>query len=191
MVQLESLRARIRAALGTRHRRVARSDDRVAAAVLVLFVEREGEMRLVFAKKTDTVPHHKGQFSFPGGVMEPSDLSPTDAALREAREEVGLDPALVEVLGLLDDTPTGGTNFVITPVVGICREAPTLRPDGREIERVVEIPLRQLRDPACFREELWERGGALHPVVFYTCGEHVVWGTTGRILRDLLTTLFP
>jgi len=162
----------------------------VPAAVLILVVYRDGEPHVVFAKKTEMVPHHRGQFSFPGGVVGTLDGSRVETALREAQEEIGLDPAAVDVLGLLDDSPTSTSPFVVTPVVGLCRTAPVLRPDGREIERVVEVPLRRLLDPACFREELWERDGARHPVVFFTCGEDVIWGVTGRILKEFLDVVF-
>lgn len=186
-----SLRGRIEAALTARPRRVVERPDCVAAAVLILFLYRDGEPRLVFTKKTDAVPHHKGQYAFPGGIVEAADGSRIETALREAREEVGLDAGQVEVLGLLDDSPTNVTRFVITPVVAISDRPLSLRPDGREVERVVEIPLVRLLDPACYREETWERDGVRRPVVFFTCGADVVWGVTGRIVKDLLDVLFP
>jgi 8-oxo-dGTP pyrophosphatase MutT (NUDIX family) len=184
------LRARVSAVL-RRPRRVFGPSDRVPAAVLVLFVYRDGVPSLVFGKKTEGVPHHKGQFSFPGGVVQSSDASAIDAALREAREEIGLEPGAVEVLGLFDDVPTTVTNFVITPVLGLAVGEPAFRPDGREIERVIEIPLGHLLRPDAFRVEQWEREGVRRPVVFVAYGEDVVWGTTGRILRELLDGLFP
>ena len=174
-----------------RPRRVLSPSDRVPAAVLVLFVYRDGVPALVFGKKTEDVPHHKGQFSFPGGVVQHSDGSAVETALREAREEIGLESAAVEVLGLFDDMPTTVTNFVITPVLGLAVGAPVLRPDGREIERVIEIPLAHLLRPDAFRVEQWERDGVRRPVMFVSYGEDVVWGTTGRLLRDLLDALFP
>ncbi len=187
---VDALRARIAAALG-RDRRALTLPDRVRAAVLVLFVYRGGQPALVFGKKTEDVPHHKGQFSFPGGVVRSSDASVVEAALREAEEEIGLDPAAVEVLGLFHDIPTTVTNFVITPVLGLARGAPSFRPDGREIERVIEIPLAHLLEPATFREEEWEREGMKRAVLFVSYGDDVVWGTTGRILREVLDAMFP
>ena len=157
----------------------------------MLFLFQGAEARLVFAKKTETVPHHKGQFSFPGGTVEPTDRSRIDTALREAEEEIALDRNLVDVLGVFDDTPTAGSNFVITPVVAMARVAPTFVPDGREIERVVEIGLERLLDPAIYREEWWERGGIRRPIAFFTLGQDVIWGATGRILRDFLDLVFP
>jgi len=157
--------------------------------VLVPVTDRDGP-HLVFTKKTSGVPHHKGQFSFPGGVVETGDGSRVETALREAWEEIRLPAEAVEVLGLLDDTPTRATNFVITPVVGIVRAPVVFKPDGREIERVIEVPLATLRDPAIFRTELWERDGEPHPVLFYqVSAEDLVWGATARILSQFLALL--
>jgi 8-oxo-dGTP pyrophosphatase MutT (NUDIX family) len=189
-LSVDALRARIAAVLN-RGRRTLVLGDRVPAAVLVLFVYRGGVPALVFGKKTEDVPHHKGQFSFPGGVVRSSDASVVATALREAQEEIGLDPADVDVLGVLDDVPTTVTSFVITPVLGLARTEPSFHPDGREIERVIEIPLAHLLEPHAFREEQWEREGVKRPVVFVSYREDVVWGTTGRILRELLDALFP
>ena len=189
-LSVDALRARITAVLA-RSRRALTLEGRVRAAVLVLFVYRGGAPALVFGKKTEDVPHHKGQFSFPGGVVQHTDGSVVEAALREAWEEVGLEAGLVEVLGLFDDVATAVTNFVITPVLGLARGEPTFRPDGREIERVIEIPLAHLLRPGAFRVEDWGREGARREVVFVDYGADVVWGTTGRILRELLDALFP
>jgi 8-oxo-dGTP pyrophosphatase MutT (NUDIX family) len=185
-----ALRTRITAVLG-RERKALAPGDRIRAAVLVLFVYRDGVPALVFGKKTEDVPHHKGQFSFPGGVVQRSDGSVVEAALREAREEIGLEQSTVEVLGLFDDIRTTVTNFVITPVLGLARGEPIFRPDGREIERVIEIPLAHLLQPDVFRVEQWERDGVHRPVVFVNYGDDVVWGTTGRILSELLGAIFP
>lgn len=190
-VDLETLRARVARAMEARSRRVVEPGDRVPAAVLLLFVERGGELHLVFTKKTETVPHHQGQFAFPGGVVETFDASRVGTALREASEEIDLDPAAVEVLGELDDVPTATTRFVITPVVGLCPTPPTLRADGREIERVLEVPLGRLLDRGAYREEQWEREGQLRPVAFFTYGADVIWGATARILREFLDLVFP
>jgi 8-oxo-dGTP pyrophosphatase MutT (NUDIX family) len=136
------------------------------------------------------VPHHKGQFSFPGGVVEQRDASRVEAALREAWEEIRLPAEAVEVLGLLDDTETRATPFVITPVVGIVTEAVDFVADGREIERVIEVPLETLADPAIFRAETWERGGQSHEVYFYQVSpDDLVWGATARIVKQFLDML--
>ena len=188
-MDLEALRRRLDAALSRRPRVTLDRSDLVSAAVLVPVTDHDGP-HLVFTKKTSAVPHHKGQFSFPGGVVETSDGSRVETALREAWEEIRLPAEAVEVLGLLDDTPTRATNFVITPVVGIVRDPVEFKPDGREIERVIEVPLATLRDPSIFRTELWERDGEPHPVLFYqVSAEDLVWGATARILSQFLALL--
>jgi 8-oxo-dGTP pyrophosphatase MutT (NUDIX family) len=185
-LDLETLRRRLDAAL-SQHPRVALDrSDLIAAAVLLPITDRGGP-HVLFTKKSDAVPHHKGQFSFPGGLCEERDASRVETALREAWEEVRIPAETVEVLGLLDDTATRATPFVITPVVGIIRGEVQFKPDGREIERVIEVPLELLRDPSIFRTEIWERGGEPHPVHFYQVSvEDVVWGATARILKQFL-----
>jgi 8-oxo-dGTP pyrophosphatase MutT (NUDIX family) len=185
-MDLEALRRRLDVALSRRPRVALDQSDLISAAVLLPIIDRGGP-HILFTKKSDAVPHHKGQFSFPGGVCEERDASRVETALREAWEEIRLPPDAVEVLGLLDDTATRATPFIITPVVGIVRGAVDLAPDGREIERVIEVPLDVLRDPSIFRKEIWERGGEPHDVYFFSVSvEDVVWGATARILRQFL-----
>ena len=188
-IGLQALRRRLDAGLSRRPRVALDRSDLVSAAVLVPITDRGGP-HLLFTKKTGSVPHHKGQFSFPGGIVDVRDGSRVETALREAWEEVHLPAEAVEVLGLLDDTPTRATNFIITPVVGIVRDPVELRPDGREIERVLEVPLEMLRDPSIFHTEMWERDGEPHPVLFYrVSSEDVIWGATARILSQFLALL--
>jgi 8-oxo-dGTP pyrophosphatase MutT (NUDIX family) len=188
-MELEAVRRRLDAALSRRPRVALDRSDLISAAVLVPITDRGGP-HLLFTKKTASVPHHKGQFSFPGGVVETRDGSRVETALREAWEEIHLPAEAVEVLGLLDDTETRATNFVITPVVGIVRDPVEFRPDGREIERVIEVPLATLRDPTIFHTEIWERNGEPHSVFFYRVSpEDVVWGATARILSQFLALL--
>lgn len=185
-MDLETLRRRLDAAL-SRHPRVALDRSDLISAAVLLPITDHGGPHVLFTKKSEAVPHHKGQFSFPGGICEERDASRVETALREAWEEVGIPADAVEVLGLLDDTATRATPFVITPVVGIIRGALDFKPDGREIERVIEVPLDLLRDPTIFRTEIWERGGEPHPVHFYQVSvEDVVWGATARILKQFL-----
>lgn len=188
-MELEAVRRRLDAALSRRPRVALDRSDLISAAVLVPITDRDGP-HVLFTKKTASVPHHKGQFSFPGGVVETRDGSRVETALREAWEEIRLPAEAVEVLGLLDDTETRATNFVITPVVGIVRDPVEFRPDGREIERVIEVPLATLRDPTIFHTEIWERNGEPHSVLFYRVSpEDVVWGATARILSQFLALL--
>src|SRR5262249_35774638 len=188
-LDLRALRARLDEALAARPRVALDRSDLVSAAVLVPITDRR-EPCLLFAKKTTSVPHHRGQFSFPGGIVAERDASRVETALREAWEEIRLPASVVEVLGLLDDTATRATPFIITPVVGIVTAPVEFMPDGREIERVLEVPIRVLGDPSIFHEELWERDGESHAVYFYRVSdEDVIWGATARIVNQFLGLL--
>lgn len=189
-MDLEAVRKRTEAALADRPRRVVEQEGLIPAAVLLLLTNRGGA-HIVFAKRTERVAHHKGQFSFPGGIVETWDGSRLETALREAQEEIGLPPSAVAILGTLDDTETRATQFVITPFVGLIRDPVSYTPDGREIERVLEVPLEALLEPANFRVEMWERNGEVQPVYFYEYDGETIWGATARILKQFLDLVFP
>ena len=182
---LDALVALTRERLAARQRRVVDPGPLVRAAVLVPLVERGGP-HLVFAKRTDRVSTHRGQISFPGGTVSPADASLLDAALRESEEEVGLPRRAVEPLGALDDTETFATQFVITPWVGVVRAPIVWRPDGEEIEKVIEVPVAALLEPANLRVEHWARDGVERPVYFYDYGGERIWGATARIVKHYL-----
>lgn len=189
-VDLETLRKRIEAALADRPRRVVEREGLIPAAVLLLLVDRGGP-HVLFTKRTEQVAHHKGQISFPGGIVETWDGSRLETALREAREEIGLLPEAVEVIGTLDDTETRATHFVITPFVGLIPRPVRYIPDGKEIERVLEVPLDALLDPANFRVEVSERSDHTQPVYFFDYRGETIWGATARILKQFLDVVFP
>ena len=116
MSEVERFRTLVKGVV-CRGRQVIERADLIQAAVLVPIVFRQGGPRLLFTKRTTTVATHKGQVSFPGGAREPGDADAVGTALRESAEEIGLDPALVEIAGLLDDFTTL-SGFAVTPVVG-------------------------------------------------------------------------
>lgn len=189
-MDLVELRRRLVVALSRRPRYEASRSDLISAAVLLPVTAGPAGAdgpHILFSKKSAEVPHHKGQFAFPGGIVEQRDGSRVETALREAWEEIRLPADAVEVMGMLDDTETRATPFVITPVVGIVTRPVAFRPDGREIERVLEVPLEKLRDPSIFRTEIWERSGEPHLVHFYDVSvEDIIWGATARILKQFL-----
>jgi 8-oxo-dGTP pyrophosphatase MutT (NUDIX family) len=178
-----------RTRLGAHARHIVPPGPLIAAAVLVPIIDRAGAPYLLFAKRTDRVGHHKGQISFPGGVIDPGDLSPVDAALREAEEEIGLPRDAVEPLGTLDDTETVATRFVITPIVGAVRRPVAWQPDGDEIEKVIEVPFALLTADGSCRVEHWERDGVRRPVYFFDYEDETIWGATARILVQFLALL--
>jgi 8-oxo-dGTP pyrophosphatase MutT (NUDIX family) len=189
-IGVDALVAATRAGLAGRSRRVVPPGPLVRAAVLVPIVDR-GEAHLVFAKRTERVGHHAGQISFPGGRVDPHDADDLAAALREAREEVGLAPTAVEALGQLDDTETFATQFVITPWVGVVRGPVVWQPDGEEIEKVIEVPVAALLDRGNFRVERSQRDGVARDVYFYEYGDDTIWGATARILKQYLDLITP
>ena len=189
-IDAETLAARTRTRLQGRPRRVVPPGPLIRAAVLVAIVDR-GEANLVFAQRSERVGQHAGQISFPGGRIDPDDPDDLHAALREAHEEVALPPAAVEPLGMLDDTETVATQFVITPWVGLVRGPVAWQPDGHEIERVIEVPVAALLEQGCFRVEQWERAGVVRDVYFYEYGDTTIWGATARILKQYLDIVEP
>lgn len=154
------------------------------AAVLVPLFERGGEPWALFTKRPHTLRSHAGQISFPGGARDPEDETPLHAALRESWEELGIPPRRVEVLGMLDESPTI-TQYRIQPFVGVIPGDLQYRPSPVEIELIIEVPLSHLLRPGTRREELWRRNDEEHLVYFFDYGPHVIWGATARILVDL------
>jgi 8-oxo-dGTP pyrophosphatase MutT (NUDIX family) len=184
-MRIDQLATVTRQRLGARERRVVPDGPLIKAAVLLPIVAR-GEPMILFTKRTDRVGHHKGQISFPGGVMDPTDASLLDAALRECEEEIALPRAAVEPLGALDDTETVATSFVITPFVGLIREPVAWQPDGEEIERVIEVPFAALVEEGSFRAEIVTRDGIERPVYYFDYEGDTIWGATARILVHYL-----
>jgi 8-oxo-dGTP pyrophosphatase MutT (NUDIX family) len=158
------------------------------AAVLIPLFVREGEYNLLFTRRTETVEHHKGQISFPGGRRDPEDPDLLATALREAEEEMGIRRKDVRIVGELDDICTV-TNFCVTPFVGLIPYPYPFQVNLHEIEEVLEIPLAVLLNKAHFREEIRERSGQSYPAFFYQYKHHAIWGATARILKQLLDLL--
>jgi 8-oxo-dGTP pyrophosphatase MutT (NUDIX family) len=159
--------------------------------VLLLIYPRDGEDYMVFMRRTDIVEHHKGQISLPGGAEDPDDESPVATALREAQEELGIDPGAVEVMGTLHDVYARVSYFVITPVVArlkpeaVEREL-VFRPSPDEVAEVLEAPLRVLREEWRHHTEMRTSGNVTYNVHYYDCGAYIIWGVTGRILHEFL-----
>ncbi len=141
---------------------------------------------VVLTRRTWAVRTHQGEVSFPGGRIEPGE-SPLDGARREAHEEIGLDPASVEIIGELDHLATVSSGSFIVPYVGVLACRPDTVPSPAEVEAVLHVPLAELLDPAIFREEIWTfPGGYQQPITFFELVGDTVWGATASLLRQLL-----
>jgi 8-oxo-dGTP pyrophosphatase MutT (NUDIX family) len=164
------------------------------AAVLVPLFEEDGEARVVLTVRSDQLRSHRGEVAFPGGRLEAGE-SAVDGALREATEEVDLDPSLVTVIGQLTAMPTVASNSVMTPVVATLDHRPTLEASPAEVNRIFDVALAELVADGAFHEEWWsvpDRLGASglpgdeFPVWFFDVADETVWGATGRTLMELI-----
>lgn len=150
------------------------------AAVLLLVVNHE-EPAVVFTQRTAHLADHAGQISFPGGRCDAEDCTPERTALREANEEIGLDPARVEILGRLPEYRTS-TGFSVTPVVGWAEPPLAYRPDPHEVADVFEVPLAFLLDTANHRYESAFYRGRMRHYWAMPYGERFIWGATAGML---------
>lgn len=156
-----------------------------AAAVLVALFSGDLGAEVVLTRRSSRMLHHRGEISFPGGGVDPGETT-VDAALREAHEEVALDPALVTVVGELDHLATMVSRNVIVPVVGTLTARPQMHPAVAEVDRILTVPLVALLDADVYREERWGLPPLDRQMHFFELPDETVWGATGRILLQLL-----
>lgn len=162
--------------------------DARPAAVLMLFADGENGPELLLTERAGTLRHHAGQISFPGGATDPEDADAVATALREAQEEVGLDPETVDVFGTLPTLWLARSNFAVTPVLGYCREPKTLHPvSEHEVGAVIHQPIRRLMDPAN-RFSVEHPSGWVGPA-FEVGGGVPLWGFTAGIVSRLFERL--
>jgi len=156
------------------------------AAVLVLLYPHTEQLWLPLTRRTERVATHKGQISLPGGAKEAADSSLWQTALREAKEEVGLENLQsVEYLGALSHLYIAPSNFQIHPFVAFTPVQPHFVTDPTEVAELIEFPLAALLDPTTKREETWFWRGRHMQVPFYAWNEHVIWGATAMVLSEL------
>ncbi len=160
---------------------------RPAAALLLLYPVTQAVHVLLTVRSRD-LPNHRGQISLPGGLVEENESLRT-AALREAREEVGLTPELVNILGSLSAVFIPVSGFILHPFVGTVRELPKLRPNPGEVERVLEVPLTDLADPARLHVEQRALAGREARIPYFDVEGEKLWGATAMILAELLWIL--
>jgi 8-oxo-dGTP pyrophosphatase MutT (NUDIX family) len=171
--------------LSSRQRRVIEHPPFPHAAVLVPLFQKDGDCHLLFTKRSEEVKYHKGEISFPGGVVDEGDRELIHTALREAREEIGLKESDVQIIGILDDIVTI-TEFIVTPIVGLFPYPYPFKVSEVEIAELIEVPLASLLDENSFSEREIFRGGQKEIVYAYQYGKHIIWGATARILKQFL-----
>ncbi|MFC5371516.1 CoA pyrophosphatase [Brevundimonas faecalis] len=161
---------------------------RPAAVLIPIIMHADGPMVLM-TRRSDSLASHTGQIAFPGGRLDPGETA-GQAALREAFEEVALDPAVVELIGLGDPYETG-TGFLVTPVVGWLTAPPLVKPSPDEVAEVFEAPWDFLMDPANHRRDYYDpESGPRRWFWAMPYRERYIWGVTAGILRDLFHRLY-
>ena len=163
------------------------SANPVPAAVLV-GLRPGAEPGVLLTQRNERLAHHAGQVSFPGGRIDPADASATAAALREAQEEVGLDPDSIEPLGAIEDFLTG-TGFRITPILALLPEHPRYTPAPAEVAAVFHYPLETLLNPDAPRHERQLRNGQMRDTWVWPHPTQTIWGATAAILVHLAERL--
>ncbi len=158
------------------------------AAALLLVYPHNGSWHVLLTVRGSQLRHHTGQVSLPGGRIDPGE-GVEDAALREAHEEVGIEPALVELLGRLTPLPIAVSGHLLNPVLGVAMQRPDFRVAQPEVERLIEVPVARLRDPSLIRWE--ERRRGLPPferidVPYFDVEDETVWGATAMVLAEFL-----
>jgi 8-oxo-dGTP pyrophosphatase MutT (NUDIX family) len=167
---------------------VAPADIRHAAGLLLLFPDDTERPHVVLTVRAETLGRHGGQVSLPGGVIEPGE-SFAHAALREAHEEIALDPRLVRIAGALTpiDIPVSG--FRLHPIVGLCDTRPALSPAEGEVARILDIALDVLMAPGCVAQTTREREGQRIDVPAFCVADEEIWGATAMVLAEFLSLL--
>lgn len=158
------------------------------AAVLVAVADGMSGAEVLLTRRSMIVGSHQGQVAFPGGRVNAGE-NVVEAALREAHEEVGLDPSLPEVFGELTHVNTEVSNSYIVPVVAALSEPATLAPTSVEVDHVFWAPLADFASPGVHRSQWWERDGRRREVHFYDVAGENVWGATAAVLTELFTLL--
>ncbi len=154
--------------------------------VLIVLYYSENHLTTALIKRAVDMYIHSGQISLPGGRCEESDTSPAHTALREAEEEINVNPKRVHLLGSLTSIYIPASHFLVHPVVGYVNERPDFRPNPREVQEIIEIPLKELFDPESIGSITIPRDNTSFQAPCYNTGNHQVWGATAMILSEFL-----
>lgn len=178
----------IATSLTTEHSLAEYESEHRLAAVLILIFQGQLEPEIILTRRSDHLPTHAGQISFPGGNINQEDDGPVETALREAREEIALVSDPVEILGVLDVTllPSG---FAVAPVLGITDKLPELTPNPGEVDEIFSIPLSLVCDLDQYRKDVFEKDGSVREFYVLDYKDYYIWGATAKMLRTLAKLL--
>jgi 8-oxo-dGTP pyrophosphatase MutT (NUDIX family) len=168
---------------------LADAEHKRPAAVLIPVIERGKQASILFTQRTDELPTHAGQISFPGGKMDIGDTNVVETALREAREEIGLEAEYIDTIGFLDDYITS-TGYRISPLVAVIRQGYSITPDHREVAEVFDVPLSFLMNVQNHEMHSREWRGAQRKFYAMPYGNRFIWGATAGMLRNLYEWLY-
>lgn len=182
---MEGFLKNLTASLALRARKTLGGGALRPAAVLVPFFEKAGEFYLLLTKRSDGVHRHRGEIAFPGGRCEPHDPGLLETALRECKEEIGLDPAVVGLIGPLDDQVTV-TGFCVSPFVGAIPYPYSFLLDPAEVTELIEVPFEFLMDPENCRHRTILFRDEPRTIVSYVYLGHEIWGATAEIIQSLV-----
>lgn len=157
---------------------------RPAAALALIYPDEAGLLRMPLTLRSSTLPHHPGQISLPGGAVDTGETI-EEAALREAHEEVGVDPADVRVLGRLTPVHVLVSNFALHPVLAVIDRRPAFAAHAPEVDRIIEIDVTRLCDASCLHMGVRVRDGARIAYPYFDLEEVQVWGATAMVLAEL------
>ncbi|MDQ3071562.1 MAG: CoA pyrophosphatase [Acidobacteriota bacterium] len=157
---------------------------RVAAALALIYPDGTGRMRIPLTLRTSTLPHHAGQISLPGGSVDAGETI-EQAALREAHEEIGVDPARVRVLGRLSAIHVLVSNFGLHPVLAVTDARPDFSAHAPEVDRIIEIDVARLCDASCLRTGVRMRDGVTVSYPYFDLEDTQVWGATAMVLAEI------
>ena len=159
-------------------------NELIPAAVLVLIIRRNDGLQVLLTKRNENLKHHAGQISFPGGRVDDSDRNVQHTALRETEEEVGLKPALIKIIGELDQYIVG-TGYLVSPIIGVIEPPFELVKQEDEVAEIFEAPLDFLISPENFKRYSKNFNGKKHYHFAITWENHFIWGATAGMLRNL------
>lgn len=164
-------------------------DDSASAAVLILLYPVDNVIHTLFIQRPDYEGVHGGQISFPGGKSEKDDSNLVYTSLREASEETGITPSLVNIIGILTPLYIPVSNIVVTPVVAWTGKRPHFKPDRKEVVFIIEAPLKTFLDESIVRIKPFAIRGEMINIRYYDYDGNVIWGATAMMLHELLEIL--